>query len=77
MKEIIYYTILSFILVSIINSCSSEEVESVASVPPQYILTVTAGEGGSVIPTPAEHTTKEARLHLQQLRMKDMWLIGG
>ena len=53
MNEIISYTIFSFILVSIINSCSSEEVESEFSVPPQYILTVTAGEGGSVIPDPS------------------------
>ena len=53
MKEIIYYSILSFILISIINSCSSEELELKHSIRPQYILTVTAGEGGSVIPDPS------------------------
>ena len=58
MKEIIYYSILSFILISIINSCSSEELESELSIRPQYILTVTAGEGGSVIPDPSGRYNK-------------------
>ena len=31
----------------------------------------------NMVLTLAEHTIKEVRLHLQQLRMKDMWLIGG
>ena len=53
MKEIIYYSILSFILISIINSCSSEDLESELSIRPQYILTVTVGEGGSVMPDPS------------------------
>ena len=53
MKEIIYYSILSFILILIINSCSSEDLESELSIRPQYILTVTVGEGGSVMPDPS------------------------
>ena len=63
MKEIIYYSILSFILISIINSCSSEELESELSIRPQYILTVTAGEGGSVIPDPSGTYNKGSNVY--------------
>tara|TARA_X000000368_G_C23057134_1_gene724525 strand:- start:2571 stop:2915 length:345 start_codon:yes stop_codon:yes gene_type:complete len=53
MRNLQFLTILFVISFTLIYSCKSEELESKLSIRPQYILTVTAGEGGSVIPDPS------------------------
>ncbi|MAR43561.1 MAG: hypothetical protein CMC48_05675 [Flavobacteriaceae bacterium] len=53
MRNLQFLTILFVISFTLIYSCKSEELESQLSIRPQYILTVTAGEGGSVIPDPS------------------------
>ncbi|MDG1023450.1 MAG: hypothetical protein P8I42_02630 [Flavobacteriaceae bacterium] len=50
MKISIFLLLTCFVSLILFSSCSVEEVESERSVSSQYALTVTASEGGSVLP---------------------------